>query len=541
MVAMVESKKSSLLRVAPRLMHILRVLARHKALGALRGEKHLPPPKALRETFEELGVTFIKFGQVLAMQRDLLPAAYTDELKLLHDELPPMGFDAVRATVEACAGAPLTELFSSFSETPLAAASIAQVHEATMRDGRHVAVKVQRPGLEEIISMDIAALTYLATLAGRLFPRLRAFDLPAAVSEFDKSLHRELDFRREARSIVLFRAALAEVPDLWIPDVIGACSSGKVFTLEFSAGERVDLYAKQHPEAMPRAINTLVRLMLQTIFEEGIFHADPHPGNVFVLPDGRLSLLDFGNTGELDEPTRESLARLLQAVVKGDGRAATEAYLEMTLVSEDVDRAGLLVDIKAALYEVNRSDLEDVSIGNAFESLLLAGTRNGVRNSTEIILLSRAFVLLESISRELAPQHNYMESFREEISRLTAKHFSPSRIKEKTTKFAFDLERLISDAPGDTRRALRRIAEGDLGRIQAPALEGLASRVSSNLERLASAITFAALVIGGAMLLIAFADLGGWHHVLGEIMIIGGFSGMLIIRITAWLRKRGRL
>ncbi|MFA6002190.1 MAG: AarF/UbiB family protein [Thermoleophilia bacterium] len=535
------SKKSSLLRVSPRLMQILRVLARHKVLGALRGEKHLPPPKALREAFEELGVTFVKFGQVLAMQRDLLPAAYTDELKLLHDELPPMDFDVVRAKVEACTGAPLTELFSSFSETPLAAASIAQVHEATTRDGRHVAVKVQRPGLEETISTDIAALTYLAAMAERLFPRLRAFDLPAAVREFDKSLHRELDFRREARSIVLFRAALADVPDLWIPDVVTTCSSGTVLTLEFSAGERVDVYGKLHPEVMPQAINTLVRLMLQTIFEEGIFHADPHPGNVFVLPDGRLSLLDFGNTGELDEPTRESLARLLQAVVKGDGRAATEAYLEMALASEEVDRAGLLVDTKAALYEVNRSDLEDVSIGNTFDSLLRAGTRNGVRNSAEIILLSRAFVLLESISRELAPQHNYMESFREEISRLTAKHFSPTRIKEKTSKFALELERLISDAPGDTRRALRNIAEGDLGRIQAPALESLASRVSNNLERLASAITFAALVIGGAMLLIAFADLGGWHHVLGEIMIISGFSGMLIIRIAAWLRKRGRL
>ena len=541
MVAMIGSKKISLLRVSPRLMQILRVLGRHKVLGALRGEKHLPPPNAFREAFEELGVTFVKFGQVLAMQRDLLPAVYTEELKLLHDELPPMDFDVVSAKVEACAGAPLTELFSSFSETALAAASIAQVHEATTRDGRHVAVKVQRPGLEETISMDIAALTYLAALTERLFPRLRAFDLPAAVREFDKSLHRELDFRREARSIVLFRAALADVPDLWIPDVVTTCSSGTVLTLEFSAGERVDVYGKLHPEAMPHAINTLVRLMLQTIFEEGIFHADPHPGNVFVLPDGRLSLLDFGNTGELDEPTRESLARLLQAVVKGDGRAATEAYLEMALASEEVDRAGLLVDTKAALYEVNRSDLEDVSIGNTFDSLLRAGTRNGVHNSAEIILLSRAFVLLESISRELAPQHNYMESFREENSRLTAKHFSPTRIKEKTSKFALELERLISDAPGDTRRALRNIAEGDLGRIQAPALESLASRVSNNLERLASAITFAALVIGGAMLLIAFAELGGWHHVLGSIMIIIGFSGMLIIRIAAWLRKRGRL
>jgi ubiquinone biosynthesis protein len=147
--------------------------------------------------------------------------------------------------------------------------------------------------------------------------------------------------------------------------------------MEYSAGERVDLYARLHAEAMPRVINTLVKLMLQTIFEEGLFHADPHPGNIFVLPDGRLSLLDFGMTGDLDEPMRESLILLLEAVVKGDARAATEAYLEMAPASEEVNRAALLVDIKATLYEVSKSDLANVSIGDAFESLLHAGSRNG--------------------------------------------------------------------------------------------------------------------------------------------------------------------
>src|ERR1017187_8912183 len=158
MDTMIEPEKSSLRRAAPRLMQILRVLARHKFLGVLLGKTHWPPPKQVREALEELGLTFLKFGQVLAMRRDLLPAAYIDELELLHDHLPPMGIDAVRATVEAELGAPLTELFSSFSETPLAAATIAQVHEATMHEGRHVAVKVQRPGLKTVISKDIAAL-----------------------------------------------------------------------------------------------------------------------------------------------------------------------------------------------------------------------------------------------------------------------------------------------------------------------------------------------------------------------------------------------
>jgi ubiquinone biosynthesis protein len=540
MAVMIDPEKSSLLRAAPRLMQILRVLTRHKFLGALRGKRHWPKPAEVRETFEELGLTFLKFGQVLAMRRDLLPDAYIDELELLQDQLPALGIDAVRATVEAELGAPLTKVFASFGETPLAAATIAQVHEATMHDGRHVAVKVQRPGLEAMIATDIAALTYLVALGERLFPRLLALDLPVLVREFASSLNRETDFSHEARSIVLFRTALADVPDLWIPDVVAECSNGSVLTMEFSAGERVDLHARLHPEAMPRLINTLVRLMLQTIFEEGLFHADPHPGNVLVLPDGRLSLLDFGMTGELDEPMRDSLTLLLEAVVKGDARAATEAYLEMAPQgSEKVNRAALLVDIKAVLREIHRSDLAEVSIGDALDSLLRAGSRHGVHNPGEFFLLTRTFVILEAMIRQLDPDHDYLGSFREEISRLTAQHFSLARIKEKTTKLAREVERLMSDAPGDTRRILRRIAEGNLGRLQAPALEALGGRVSRNLERLPGAIISAALMVAGALMVAASRD-AGWHHNAGEAMVISGIFSTLIISIKAMRRDRGR-
>jgi len=532
-------EKSSLLKVAPRLMQIMRVLVRHKFLGALRGQGHWPSPREVRETFEELGLTFLKFGQVLAMRRDLLPGIYIDELELLQDQLPGLGIGAVRATIESELGAPLPELFASFSETPLAAATIAQVHEATLHDGRRVAVKVQRPDLEEMIATDVAALTYLASLGENLFPRLRAFDLPVLVSEFAASLNRETDFTHEARSIMLFRTALADIPDLWIPDVIAECSSGSVLTMEFADGERIDLFARQNQEEMPRLINTLVRLTLQTIFEEGLFHADPHPGNVLVLTDGRLSLLDFGMTGELDEPMRESLTLLLEAVVKGDARGATDAYLEMAPQgSEKVNRAALLLDIKAVLYDIHRSDLAEVSIGDSFDSLLRAGSRHGVHNPGEFFLLTRTFVILESMIRELDPDHDYLKSFREEIARLTEKHFSLERIKEKTGKLAREMERLMTDAPGDTRRVLRRLSEGNLGRFQAPAVEALGGRVSRNLERLTIGIASAGLLISGAMMIIA--PLGGWYHDFGEIMVICGVLGTIIICIGAFRSDRGR-
>jgi len=539
MPVLVDLEKRNLLRAAPRLIQILGVLARHKILGALRGKRHWPPPKEVRETFEELGLTFLKFGQVLAMRRDLLPDAYIDELELLHDQLPAMNFAAVRATIESELGAPLSDLFAAFSEAPLAAATIAQVHEATMRDGRRVAVKVQRPDLEKMISTDIAALTNLVALVEGIFPRLHALDLPVLVREFASSLSRETDFQREARSIVLFRTALADVPDLWIPDVVAERTSGNVLTMEFSDGQRVDLYAKEHPESISHSIKTLVRLMLQTIFEEGLFHSDPHPGNVFVLPDGRLSLLDFGMTGELDEPMRESLKLLLEAVVKGDALAARDAYLEMSPASEHVKGAPLLMDIKAVLHEIHRSGLEDVSIGDTFEMLLRAGSRNGVHNPSEFFLLTRAFVILESMIRQLDPQHNYMESFREEITRLTEQHFSMERIKDKTRKLAREVERLVIEAPGDTRRILRRIAEGNIGRVQAPSLEALGGVATRNLKRLQDAIISAALMVAGSLLVIAPRD-GGWHHNVGQVMVSAGIIGTIFIFLKGLRSHPGR-
>jgi len=535
----INPEKTSLTRATPRLFKILSVLARHKFLGALRGKGHWPSPVEVRETFEELGLTFLKLGQVLAMRRDLLPGAYIDELELLHDQLPAMDFSLVRATVENELGGQLMSLYATFNETPIAAATIGQVHEATLHDGRRVAVKVQRPDLEEMISTDITALTYLVKLLEGLFPRLRALDLQVLVSEFAKSLTRETDFCHEARSIILFRTALADLPDLWIPDVLADYSSESVLTMEFSTGERIDLYAKKHPDAMPKAIKTLVRLTLQTIFEDGLFHADPHHGNVLVLPDGRLSLLDFGMTGELDEAMRESLTHLLGAVVKGDARAATDAYLEMAPQgSEKVNRAALLLDIKAVLYEIHRSDMANVSIGKSFDSLLRAGSRHGVHNPGEFFLLTRTFVILESMISQLDPKHDYLGAFREEITRLTTQHFSLDRVKEKTGKFGRELERLVSDGPGDLRQILRRLGEGNLGKVQAPAVEALGGRISRNLERLTTAIAAASLVIGGAMLV--EGRMGGWHHELGEVMVVSGITAMVIVFVGLLRGDQGR-
>lgn len=538
MAEMIKFEKSNLWRAAPRLLQILKVLTRHKFLGVLRGKNYFPSPSEVRETFEELGLTYLKLGQVLSMRRDLLPDAYIQELALLKDQLPELGIDAIRMTIEAELGAPMEKIFATFNEIPIAAATIAQVHEATLLNGRRVAVKVQRPGLDRIIATDMRALTSLVAFGERFYPSLLSFDLPLLIQEFSTSLKRETDFRREARSITLFRIALADISDLWMPKVIKKWSCAKILTMEFSEGEPVDCYAKKHPDEMPRLINILVRLMLQTIFEDGLFHADPHSGNVFVLPDGRLSLLDFGMVGELDVAMRESLKLLLEAIVKNDALGAKRAYLEMAPRGrEEVNRGALLLDIKAVLQELHREKLADVCVGDVLDSLVRAGSQHGVHNPGEFFLLTRAFIILEAMIRQLDPKHNYLGSFREQITRLSEQQFSVENIKEKTGTLARDMERLVSEAPGDTRRMLRRFADGDLGRIHTPAMEALGRRVSRNLERLTGAIVSAALIIGGALLV--DAPIHGWHHYLGEVIVYAGIFGAFLVAVGAW-RRDGR-
>jgi ubiquinone biosynthesis protein len=521
-------------RNLPRLISIARILARHGLFAAVRGKAHWPAPPHVREALEECGVVFLKFGQVLALRRDILPDEYVRELEKLLDRLPPMEFAEVVSRITSEQGTPLDELFASFSEQPLASATIAQVHAATLADGRSVVVKVRRPGLEAVVARDIATLGYLATAAEKLSPHLRVLDMPGMVDEFRSSLIREMDFRIEAHSIRRFRAAMAEVEGLWIPDVIPERSTQGVLTMEHSPGERIDVFAEAHPELRVALARPVAALVLRQIFREGLFHADPHPGNLFVLPDGRLCLHDFGMIGELDEPMREALAALLEATVRGDARAATDAYLDLGIVGPDMDRGVLERDLGELLRDVRQRPVAEVSVGDALQRLLRIGSRHRVRNPGSILLLTRAFLIVEGVLRRLDPGLNVVEVFGTELGAITAGRFTPAHLAERAKRAARELELLLASGPSDLRRLLRRVGDGDLGRVRAPGVESLAERLSRDVERLTGAVASAALLVAGSMI----AGMGGWRGTLGTALIIAGILGSLAVGLGAWYRSR---
>lgn len=517
----------------PRIGRILRVLVRHGFIGALRRERDWPPPAQVREALEELGVVYQKFGQVLAMRRDLLRAEYITELERLHDRLPTMSAEMVQGEIEASLGAGLKELFGRFDAEPLAAATIAQVHRAKLHDGRDVVVKVRRPGLEQRAAEDCATLLYAAAVAERIEPRLRSVDLVGLVREFRDSLSREMDLQLEGRTIRRFRSALADEEGIWIPDVVEERTTGSVLTLEHSPGTRIDLYADQHPEQRRQLAQRLAALVLHQVFETGLFQADPHPGNVFVLPDGRLCLHDFGMTGELDELTRERLAHLLEAAVAADARGVVDAYLELGLATGDVDRPTLEREVGDLLASVHALPLTEISVGQLLETLLRVGARHRVRNPGVMLLLGRAFLIAEGLMRRLDPNLNVIEVFRVEVERVALRRFAPARLIRQSRRFARDIERMLQEAPADLRRTLRRAADGELGRVQAPGLEAAARYARHDLKRLTGAVASAALVVAGALL----ATIGGVHRVAGDVLLAMGVLGTFAVGAGALWRR----
>ena len=532
------AQKGGSLRVARRVAQIMGVLARHKILGALRGRNHWPPPAEVRKAFEELGLVFLKFGQVLAMRRDLLAEPYIRELERLQDQLPPIPFHTVQATVERQLGKPLDRLFRSFEREPRATATIAQVHEARLRDGRHVVVKVRRPGLEAVIAEDIATLRYLALLLESLFPKLLDVGLAAMVVEFENTLHRETDFRREARNIRRFRAAWARFRGVWIPDVVPARSNAAVLTMVYSPGTRIDAYAKRHPGRTKRQCSILVNFMLRSILEDGVFHADPHPGNVFVLPDGRISLVDFGMIGELDESTRDSLTHLLDAVVQSDPSGVVNSYLEMAELSGHVDRSALKSKVRNILQDMHGLEPSELSFGNTLAALLRAGTECGVRSSAAFFLLTRVFVILESELRRLDPDVDLIAAFQREDRRLAARHLSLARIARDSGRAALGMERFALEAPDNARRMLRQMAEGSLGQVQVPGLEALAAHINSDIQHLTVAVAGAGLVVGGSTL--AAVAVQNWRSVVGDVVFFCGLLTIFVIGLRSLRRALAR-
>jgi ubiquinone biosynthesis protein len=466
----------------------------------------VPPEQRLARVLEQLGTTFVKLGQGLSLHRELLPDAYVSQLQRLQDHVEP--FDALQARqeVERSFG-PVEQVFGTFASEPFAAGSIAQVHRAAMPDGRTVVVKIRRPGIRRMVEQDVRILRWFIRSLLWVLPsarRLHPFDI---VDELARNLQKEIDFRQEAMNNERFGEIFRDAADITVPAVIDGLYSEWVMVQEMSHGRRID-----QPEFAadgPRLAHVLVEAYLRQFFREGVFHGDPHPGNLFVLADGRICLHDFGLVGFLDRATRLNLVAFMLAFAQQDADWLLDAFLDLGMLSGKIDRRELRLGLEEVIQDYARKPLRDWSFGEAFLRVSRIGHGQNIRIPHHLLVLMRAIFLMESTVRKLDPGFNLLEGL---FARAGAvmQEAEAAQPAVPVDRLKFESLLLARQAPrslGRLAHEVREIAQ----RWQFPAGRSGPSAREDGSRRVAAAIAAASLYLTSACLLVQ----GGGMRMLG--------------------------
>ncbi len=478
--------------------------------GALEDEVETPagqPAQAeeLATDLERMGPTFIKLGQLLSTRPDLIPPAYAAALSRLQDRVEPFpGEDAERIVTEEL-GVRISKAFQEFERTPLAAASLGQVHRAVLRDGRTVAVKVQRPGIREAIVQDLDAIEDIVEFMDRHTKGGRKYEPARVLEEFRRTLMSELDYRREARNMATLDANLEEFQRIIVPRPVEDYSTGRVLTMEYVRGRNISkLSPLARMEADGQALaEDLFRAYLKQILVDGFFHADPHPGNVFLTDDGRIALLDLGMVGTLSPDLQQHLLRMVLAISEGRGDEAAEATIEAGETRGHFDEAHFSADVKMLVGEfATTTSAKDIQVGRVMLEVTRSAAENGIRLPVEMTMLGRALLALDLVGRTLDPAFDPNAAIQRNASdmmrRRMLKNASPGRVFANL----LEMNELVQKLPGRVNRALEHVSDNGLEvRVRVVEDAWLLEGMQKMSNRIAMGIVVAALILGAAMMM----------------------------------------
>jgi len=421
----------------------------------------------IRRVLEELGPTFIKFGQMLSTRVDLLPLDVALELKKLQDDVPPEPFERVRAVIEHSFKKPLTGedgVFAVFDEKPIAAASIAQVHFAELKDGRRVAVKVRRDHISNTIESDLAILKLLASLFDRYFTEYKRLKAPRVIEEFATTIRGELNLRAEAAHASRFAKNFTELEGVRVPDVLWEYTHNEVLTTERISGLPID-----EKEALEAAGHDCLKLceraaslFFHMVFVDGYFHADMHPGNIFVADDGDIVLVDFGIVGRLDIKSRRYIGEMLMAFLKEDYKRSAEVHVEAGYVPADTDISAFEDALREIAVPIFNRPLADISIAELLLSMFAVTERFKMETQPELLLLQKTMVVIEGVARELADQVNIWMLARPMIKEWVTRHIGPIGKAEAIAEELRDQLHNWMRLPEKIDGVLSRIEEGNV-------------------------------------------------------------------------------
>ncbi|MBN1485239.1 MAG: AarF/ABC1/UbiB kinase family protein [Chloroflexia bacterium] len=488
----------------------------------------VPPASHLRRALEELGPTFIKLGQVLSTRPDLLPPPFVEELTRLQDQVPPFPFAQARRQIESELGGPLERWFAHLEQEPLAAASLSQVHAATLHSGEEVVLKVQRPGLDELVALDLDILRDLVKLVEERFPALEFYDLPAIVEEFAHTLQGELDFAREGHHAERFRHNFADEPYLHIPRVYWKLTTHRLLTLERIRGIKIDdVPALRAAGLDPHQVALhATRMLMQEVLEDGFFHGDPHPGNFFVLPGEVIVALDFGMVGRISRSLREQLVYLISAVLRLDAEALVKQLLRMSIVAHGVDREGLRQDLEGLLQRYAGRPLQEILAREIVQQAMDIAFRRRLRLPAELWLLGRVLAMLEGVGLQLDPDFDPFAVARPYAERFLRQTLSPAAMLERAEAGLGPWSRLLQDLPSLGPALLQQLQQGQLSLgLELRRSEALMATLDTFSIQLALALLVATMLVVTALLLRPLLPPGTWWTWL----ILGGGAGFLLL------------
>jgi len=505
-------------------------------LGHPRRATPYTQPEHIRMAVEELGTTFIKLGQVLSTRVDLLPPEYLEELAKLQDRVPPVPYPAIREVISQELGQPPESIFATFDPQPMATASIGQAHAATLFDGTEVVVKVRKPGVVEQVQEDLGILHNLAAAASRRWKPAEQYDLAGLVDEFSETLQAELDYLQEGRNAERFGQFFKDDPDVHIPRIFWEATTSRVITLERIRGTKIsDVEALEAAGINRQALaGRAAEILLKTVFENGFFHADPHPGNVFIEADGRIGLIDFGMVGTVDELTQGQLVEVLLSITGGDVERLVDAFFDMGVTRGGVDRSLLVKDVKHLMSHYYGRPLAELHLGPLLTDAMSVMQRHHMRLPSNLFLLIKTLIMSEGIGERLDPAFNLATVLEPYAKRVMVRQYSPWRWGQQLGRAVPDMAWLGVELPKRARRIVRALERGDISvRVQPAGLDPYMGRLERLVNRIVLGIIAAALLNGLAVLMSVYHP-GGNERWLAVMFAAGMVAATVLGGYLAW-------